>query len=48
MNQKHFQSIFRTIAKVNLIVENVIQMKSGIKDFGNLSEKNPIKYHVWL
>ena len=30
MNQKQYQNIFRVIADVNLMVENVIQIKSGI------------------
>ena len=39
MNHKYYQNIFNMIVIVNLIEENVIQIKSGINICANMSVK---------
>ena len=39
MNHKYYQNIFNMIVTVNLIEENVIQIKSGINICANMSVK---------
>ena len=39
MNQKQWQNIFHAIINVNLMVENVIQIKSQIKNCFDLRAK---------
>ena len=51
MNQKHYQNIYRANVNVNLMVQHVIQIKSGIqrkwnKELCRCECENPRKYHV--
>ena len=39
MNQKYWQNIFHVVRDLNLIVQNVIQIKNGIKNCVNESAK---------
>ena len=39
LNQKHWENIIYAIVNVNLMSENVIQIKSGIKNCVNMSVK---------
>ena len=39
LNQKHWQNIIHAIVNVNLMAENVIQIKSGIKNCVDMSVK---------
>ena len=42
MNQKYLQNIYHANVNVNLMVENLIQIKSGITINVNVSVKNII------
>ena len=42
MNQKHLQNIYHANVNVNLMVENLIQIESGITINVNVSVKNII------
>ena len=44
MNRKHYQSIYHANANVNLMVENVIQIKSGIMINVDVS----VKYIIYV
>ena len=39
MYQKYYRNIFHAIVNANLMVKNVIQIKSRIKNFVNVSSK---------